>query len=58
MFPASTCSFFMVGLLQAVGVCAEPSLIRTLPGSCGLNSLQDEVQTLQIHWAPFLGWCL
>ena len=42
----------MVGLLWALVVHAEPSLIRTLPVSCGLSSLRDEVQTLQIHWAP------
>ena len=52
VFPASTHSFFMVGLLWAMGVHAEPSLICTLSGSCGLSSLRDEVQTLQIHWAP------
>ena len=46
MFPASTHSFFMVGLLQAMGVRADPSLIHTLPRACGLSSLRDEVQTL------------
>ena len=46
VFPASTHSFFMVRLLPAMGVRAEPSLIGTLPGSCGLSRLQDEVQTL------------
>ena len=55
MFPASTHSFFMVGLLQAMGVCAEPSLIRTLPGSCGLSYLQDEVQTFSFTEHPPLG---
>ena len=46
--------FFMVGLLWDMGVCAEPSLIRTLPGTWGLNYLQDEVQTLLVagHSAP------
>ena len=39
-------SFFMVGLLRAMVVRADPSLIRTLLGVCGLSSLQDEVQTL------------
>ena len=29
-----------------MGVHAEPSLIRTLPGACGLSSLREEVQTL------------
>ena len=48
MFPASTHSFFMVGLLWAM---AEPSLIRTLPGACGFSSLRDEVQTLPGCWA-------
>ena len=64
MFPVSTYSFFMVGLLQAMGMPAEPSLIRTLPGACGLSSLQDEVQTLpgvHVHslwWVPTLpGQC-
>ena len=38
--------FFMAGLLRAMGVRAEPSLICTLPDACGLSSLQDEVQTL------------
>ena len=54
MFPASTLSFLMVGLLQAMSVHAEPSLIRTLPGTWGLNYLQDEVQTLLVagHPAP------
>ena len=33
-----------------MGVRAEPSLFRTLPGSCGLSSLRDEVQAL-----PFAG---
>ena len=36
----------MVGLLQAMCVHTEPSLICTLPGACGLSSLRDEVQTL------------
>ena len=54
MFPASTHSFFfffMVGLLQAMGMRAEPSLICTLPGACGLSSLRDEVQTFPGGWA-------
>ena len=51
MVPASTHSFFMVGLLRAMGVRAEPSLIRTLPGSFSLSSLGDEVQTLPGRWA-------
>ena len=51
MFPASTHSFFMVGLLWAMDVRAEPSLIHTLPGSCGLSSLRDGVQTLPNLWA-------
>ena len=44
----------MVGLLRAMGVHAEPSLIHTLPGSCGLSYLRDEVQTLPLagHPAP------
>ena len=46
MFPAPIYSFFMVGLLRAMGVYAEPSLIPTLPGACGLSSLRDEVRTL------------
>ena len=50
MFLASTYSF-MVGLLPAMGVHAEPSLIRTLPGACGFSSLRDEVQTLPGCWA-------
>ena len=41
----------MVGLFWAMGVSAEPSLIHTLPGSCGLNSLRDGVQTLPNLWA-------
>ena len=54
----------MVGLLQAMGVHAEPSLIHTLPSACGLNSLRDEVQTLPsgcaetlvgAYTSPFLG---
>ena len=52
MFPASTPSFFMVGLLGAMGVRAEPSLICTLPGSCGLSYLQDEVETLSLAGHP------
>ena len=40
----------MVGLLGVMGVRAEPSLILTLLGSCGLSYLRDEVQTL-----PFAG---
>ena len=57
-------TLFFVGLLQAMGVCAEPSLIRTLPGVCGLSSLRDEVQTLLVgghapgHWTPYPVWCL
>ena len=51
MFPASIHSFFMAGLLRAMGVHAEPSLIPTLPGACGLSSLRDEVQTLTGGWA-------
>ena len=51
MFPPSTHSFFMVGHLQAMGVRAEPSLICTLPGACGLSSLRDEVQTFPGGWA-------
>ena len=35
----------------AMGVGVEPSLIRTLPGACGLSSLRDEVQTLPSVWA-------
>ena len=50
MFPASTLSFLMVGLLQAMSVHAEPSLICTLPFACGLTSLKDEVQTLPSGW--------
>ena len=46
MFPAPIYSFFMVGLLRAMGVYAEPSLIPTPPGACGLSSLRDEVRTL------------
>ena len=42
----------MVGFLWAMGVRAEPSLIRTLPGSCGLSSLRDEVQTLPFACHP------
>ena len=38
--------FFMLVLLWAMGVRAEPSMICTLPGACGLSSLRDEVQTL------------
>ena len=53
MFPASTHSFFMVGLLRAMGVHAEPSLIHTLPGACGLSSLRVEVQTLPSGWAHY-----
>ena len=61
----------MVGLLWALGLHAEPSLIRTLLGACGLSSLRDEVQTLPSvwahslvarhspgHWVPSPGWCL
>ena len=55
VFPASTHSFFIVGLLQAMGVHAEPSLIRTLPGACGLSSFRDEVQTLPGGWAQVGG---
>ena len=55
MFPASTHSFFMVGRLWAMGVRAEPSLICTLPGSCGLSYLRDEVQTLPFTGHPPLG---
>ena len=36
----------MVDLLRAMGVRAEPSLIRTLPGACSLSSLRDEVRTV------------
>ena len=36
----------MADLLQVMVVHAEPSLIRTLLGACGLGSLRDEVQTL------------
>ena len=50
VFPASTHSFFMVGLLRAMSVSAEPSLILTLPGFCGLSSLRDEVRALLISW--------
>ena len=39
--------FFMVGLLWAVGLRAGLSLIRTLPGACGLTSLRDEVPTIR-----------
>ena len=52
VFPASTQSFFLLGLLWAMGVRAEHSLISTLPGSCGLSSLRDEVQTLQFTGHP------
>ena len=45
----------MVGLLRALGVRAEPSLIHTLPGSCGLSYLQDEVQTFSFTEHPPLG---
>ena len=38
--------FFMVGLLWAMVVRAEPSLIHTLPGACGLSSLLYELWTL------------
>ena len=51
MFPASTLSFLMVGLLQAMSVHAEPSLICTLPFALGFSSLRDEVQTLTSGWA-------
>ena len=51
VFPASTHSFFMVGLLRALGVHAKPSLFSTLPGACGPSSLRDEVQTLPGWWA-------
>ena len=46
------CSYLLVVpllvgfLLQDIGVQAEPSLIPTLPGACGLRSLCDEVLTL------------
>ena len=43
--------FFMVGLLQAMHMRAEPSLIFTLPCACVLSSLQDEVRTLSSGWA-------
>ena len=33
-----------------MGVHAEPSLIHTLPGACGLSSLRDEVQRLPGGW--------
>ena len=36
----------MIGLLQAIGVSTDPSLIRTFPGACGLSSLLEEVRTL------------
>ena len=52
MFLASTYSF-MVGLLPAMGVHAEPSLIRTLSGACGLTSLLDEVWTLPGEHSPW-----
>ena len=39
VFAASIHPFFMVGLLRAMGVHAEPSLIHTLPGACGLSYL-------------------
>ena len=55
VFPAATHSFFMVGLLGAMGVRAEPSLICSLPGFCGLSYLQDEVQTLPLAGHPPLG---
>ena len=32
-----------------MGVHVDPSLMHTLPGSCGLSSLLDEVQTLPGH---------
>ena len=44
MFLVSTHSG-MVGLLWAMGVRPEPSLIHTLPSACGLISLLDEVWT-------------
>ena len=34
-----------------MGVHAEPLLICTLPGACGLSSLLDEAQTLPSGWA-------
>ena len=45
----------MVGLLWAMGVRAEPSLVRTLPGACGLSSLLDEVQTSLVVCTVFIG---
>ena len=45
MFPASTHSFFMVGLLRAMGVRAEPSLIRTLP----VVSVTSEMRCRHTH---------
>ena len=46
--------FFMVALLLSMGVRAEPSLIRTLPGACSLSSLRDELQALPGGWAHSL----
>ena len=42
----------MVGLLEVMGVRAEPSLIHTFPGSSGLSYLQDEVETLSLAGHP------
>ena len=36
-----------------MGVRAEPSLICTLPGACGLSSLRDEVRALPGGWTHF-----
>ena len=56
--------FFMVGLLWAMGLRAEPSLIRTLPGAC--VSVPSEMRCRHSpvtghtpgHWAPCSRWCL
>ena len=54
MFPASTHSFFMVGRLWAMGVRAEPSLIRTLPGAC--VSVPSEMRCRHSHSLGTLPW--
>ena len=60
MFPGSTHSFFMVGLLWVMGVHAEPSLIRTLPGACSLSPSEMRCGHSPItghtpgHWAHSL----
>ena len=65
MFTASTHCVLMVGLLQAMGVHAEPSLIHSFPGACGLSTLRDEVGAFLGGWAhspvaghpPLVGDC-